>query len=82
MQDQEKDKSSGKNKKGKGSKGKSGKGGKIKISKASRAGFTFNVGQVLRQMRERKYVTCVSPLAAVLLVATIEVNLYFIIYIW
>ena len=75
MPGSKKGKSSGKNKKGKGGKGKSGKGGKMRISKASRAGLTFNVGRVLRQMREGKYAARVSPLAAVVLAATIEVKL-------
>ena len=51
-------------------------GGKGKVSrrtKASRAGLTFNVGRVLRQMKAGKYAQRISPLAAVVLAATIEV---------
>ena len=36
-----------------------GKSGKMRISKASRAGFTFNVGRVLRQICEGKYASAV-----------------------
>ena len=44
----------------------------MRKSKASRACLTFNVGRVLR---DRKYLTRVSPLAAAVLAATIEVKL-------
>eukprot|EP00483_Globobulimina_turgida_P001461 UN01463 len=57
--------------KGKG-KGKTRAMKKRRISKAQRAGLVFNVGRVLRQMREGEYTPRVSPLAAVVLSATLE----------
>lgn len=65
--------------KGKGKRGAAkgkGKGKAARVTKASRAGLTFNVGRVQRQMKQGKYAQRISPLAAVVLAATIEVCHY------
>ena len=50
-------------------------GGKpSRVTKQARAGLTFSVGRILSQMKKGRYAPRVSPLAAVVLTATIEVK--------
>ena len=54
--------------------GKGKKSPKTRITKTKRAGLAFNVGKVLRLMKAGKYAPRVSPLAGIVLTATLEVN--------
>ena len=49
---------------------------KKRTSKSKRAELVFSVARVQRQMKEKKYSDRVSVMAAVVLAATLEVNVH------